>query len=277
MHGFNSQLSFYEYPTHKPFINTVHQPLRPSHTLSNTAAIPESNRDHLLTALQSLSIRIKKLEGEREVNSVENSFLSEFVFSLRSFSSSTPRETRSNRPDKADWLSWQLRQLISVRKRKQRHESSSLHWLKRQLTKWKSIFSLESRIKFTRDHRRDPSKPISRVRRCFSTTRHGLFVVDLSIRQWSDRKNSFDEKKETKCPTFGAKRVRPRRATLSSGHEHSSVHFGRVDSAESQREVERAECIYLSFDDFQPIEEKRTRLDCLRSSPFSRSTIINSV
>ena len=63
----NSQLSFYEYPSQKPFINSTHQPLRPSHSLSATVALPESNRDHLLTALQSLSFRIKKLESEREV------------------------------------------------------------------------------------------------------------------------------------------------------------------------------------------------------------------
>lgn len=65
--AFNSQMSFYEYPSHKPFINTIHSPLRPAHTLSRTAALPESNRDQLLSALQSLSIRIKKLEHDREV------------------------------------------------------------------------------------------------------------------------------------------------------------------------------------------------------------------
>jgi hypothetical protein len=66
--GITSQLSFYEYPPHKPFVNTTYQPLRPSHTLSRKAALPESNRDQLLTALQSLSLRIKTLENEREVS-----------------------------------------------------------------------------------------------------------------------------------------------------------------------------------------------------------------
>ena len=66
--GRNSQLSFYEYPTHKPYINTVHQPLRPSFTLSRTASLPESNRDELLKSFQSLSLKIKSLENEREVN-----------------------------------------------------------------------------------------------------------------------------------------------------------------------------------------------------------------
>ncbi|CAF2323120.1 unnamed protein product [Rotaria sp. Silwood2] len=64
--GHNSQLSFYEYPPHKPYINSIYQPLRPSHTLSRTVTLPESNRDQLLTALQSLSLRIKTLENERE-------------------------------------------------------------------------------------------------------------------------------------------------------------------------------------------------------------------
>ncbi|CAF1125805.1 unnamed protein product [Rotaria sordida] len=64
--GFNSQLSFYEYPPNKPFINSTHQPLRPSHNLSRTVTLPESNRDHLLTSLQSLSLKIKTLENERE-------------------------------------------------------------------------------------------------------------------------------------------------------------------------------------------------------------------
>jgi hypothetical protein len=68
--GYNSQLSFYEYPPHKPFINSTYQPLRPSHTLSKTVALPESNRDQLLTALQSLSLRIKTLENEREVSQI---------------------------------------------------------------------------------------------------------------------------------------------------------------------------------------------------------------
>jgi hypothetical protein len=65
---YNSQASFYEYPPHKPFINSTYQPLRPSHTLSRTVALPESNRDQLLTALQSLSLKIKTLETEREVS-----------------------------------------------------------------------------------------------------------------------------------------------------------------------------------------------------------------
>ncbi|CAF0901164.1 unnamed protein product [Rotaria sordida] len=64
--GYTSQLSFYEYPPHKPYINSIYQPLRPTHTLSKTVTLPESNRDHLLTALQSLSLRIKTLETERE-------------------------------------------------------------------------------------------------------------------------------------------------------------------------------------------------------------------
>lgn len=66
--GYNSQLSFYEYPSNKPFINTIYQPLRTSHTVSRTVALPESNRDQLLTALQSLSLKIKTLENEREVS-----------------------------------------------------------------------------------------------------------------------------------------------------------------------------------------------------------------
>ncbi|CAF2868457.1 unnamed protein product [Rotaria sp. Silwood2] len=64
--GYNSQSSFYEYPSHKPFINSTHQPLRPSHNLSKTVTLPESNRDQLLTSLQSLSLKIKALETERE-------------------------------------------------------------------------------------------------------------------------------------------------------------------------------------------------------------------
>ncbi|CAF5110527.1 unnamed protein product, partial [Rotaria magnacalcarata] len=64
--GYNSLLSFYEYPPHKPFINSVYQPLRSSHTLSKTVTLPESNRDQLLSGLQSLSLRIKTLENERE-------------------------------------------------------------------------------------------------------------------------------------------------------------------------------------------------------------------
>ena len=65
--AFNSHLSFLEYPSHKPFINSAYQPLRPSDALSRKVALPESNRDQLLTALQSLSLRIKTLEYEREV------------------------------------------------------------------------------------------------------------------------------------------------------------------------------------------------------------------
>ncbi|CAF3351900.1 unnamed protein product [Rotaria sp. Silwood1] len=64
--GYNSQLSFYEYPPHKPYINSIYQPLRPSHTVSRTVTLPESNRDQILTGLQSLSLRIKTLENERE-------------------------------------------------------------------------------------------------------------------------------------------------------------------------------------------------------------------
>lgn len=64
--GFNSQLSFYEYPAHKPYTNSTYQPLRPSHELSTTVTLPESNRDQLLTSLQSLSLKIKTLENERE-------------------------------------------------------------------------------------------------------------------------------------------------------------------------------------------------------------------
>ena len=64
----SSQLSFYEYPPHKPFINSTYQPLRPSDNLSITASLPESNRDSLLTSLQSLSLKIKNLETEREVS-----------------------------------------------------------------------------------------------------------------------------------------------------------------------------------------------------------------
>lgn len=64
--GFNSQLSFYEYPPHKPYTNSTYQPLRPSHDLSTTVTLPESSRDQLLTSLQSLSLKIKTLENERE-------------------------------------------------------------------------------------------------------------------------------------------------------------------------------------------------------------------
>lgn len=66
--GLNSQLSFYEYPSHKPYINSTYQPLRPSHSLSKSVTLPESNRDQLLTSLQSLSLQIKTLENEREVS-----------------------------------------------------------------------------------------------------------------------------------------------------------------------------------------------------------------
>lgn len=66
--AYTPQLSFYEYPSHKPFANSSYQPLRPSNTISTTVTLPESNRDQLLTALQSLSLRIKTLEYEREVS-----------------------------------------------------------------------------------------------------------------------------------------------------------------------------------------------------------------
>jgi len=75
--GLNSQLSFYEYPSHKPYINCLHQPLRPSHNLSKTVSLPESNRDPLLTSIQSLSLKIKTLENEREVSHI---FLFLFIF-----------------------------------------------------------------------------------------------------------------------------------------------------------------------------------------------------
>jgi hypothetical protein len=65
---FTSQTSFYEYPTHVPFINNVQHPLRSTMTVSTSAALPESNRDRLLTALQSLSFRIKHLESQRQVS-----------------------------------------------------------------------------------------------------------------------------------------------------------------------------------------------------------------
>lgn len=68
--GHNSQLSFYEYPAHKPYINSVHQPLRPSYTISRTVSLPESNRDELLKSFQDLSLKIKTLEHEREVRNV---------------------------------------------------------------------------------------------------------------------------------------------------------------------------------------------------------------
>jgi hypothetical protein len=77
--GYNSQLSFYEYPSHKPFVNSTYQPLRPSHALSRTVALPESNRDQLLTALQSLSSKIKTLENEREVSSFDNQRLTKMM------------------------------------------------------------------------------------------------------------------------------------------------------------------------------------------------------
>lgn len=66
--GHNSQLSFYEYPAHKPYVNSVHQPLRPSYTISRTVSLPESNRDELLKSFQNLSLKIKTLENEREVS-----------------------------------------------------------------------------------------------------------------------------------------------------------------------------------------------------------------
>ena len=68
--GWNSHLSFYEYPPHKPYINSTYQPLRPSHNLSKSVSLPESSRDQLLTSLQSLSLKIKNLENEREVSHI---------------------------------------------------------------------------------------------------------------------------------------------------------------------------------------------------------------
>ncbi|CAF0802722.1 unnamed protein product [Didymodactylos carnosus] len=55
---------FYEYPARKPFINSNYQRL--SSTPSKTAALPESNRENLLQALKSLTLKIKNLEDERE-------------------------------------------------------------------------------------------------------------------------------------------------------------------------------------------------------------------
>jgi hypothetical protein len=76
--GYTSQLSFYEYPPHKPFINSTYQPLRPSHTLSKTVTLPEANRDQLITSLQSLTLKIKSLENEREVSLLEICFFFSF-------------------------------------------------------------------------------------------------------------------------------------------------------------------------------------------------------
>jgi len=81
--GFNSQLSFYEYPPHKPYINSNYQPLRPSHNLSTTAPLPESNRDQILTSLQSISTKIKALENEREVRVICFFFYSIFLLLIR--------------------------------------------------------------------------------------------------------------------------------------------------------------------------------------------------
>jgi hypothetical protein len=78
--GFTSQLSFYEYPPHKPFVNSNYQPLRPSHALSRKVALPESNRDQLLTALQSLSLRIKTLENEREVSKCQKIIIQAILY-----------------------------------------------------------------------------------------------------------------------------------------------------------------------------------------------------
>ncbi len=78
--GFNSQLSFYEYPPHKPYINSNYQPLRPSHHLSKSVSLPESNRDPLLTSLQSLSLKIKTLENEREVSQILFLFLNFLIY-----------------------------------------------------------------------------------------------------------------------------------------------------------------------------------------------------
>lgn len=78
---FSSQLSFYEYPTHKPFVNSSNQSLRPSHSLSKTATLPDSNRDQLLTSLQALSLKIKTLEHEREVSHKTRVYV-DFIFNL---------------------------------------------------------------------------------------------------------------------------------------------------------------------------------------------------
>ena len=74
LNAHNSQLSFYEYPSEKPFTNSIYQPLRSSTTLSRTVTLPESNRDQLLTALQSLTLKIKTLENEREVCRITETF-----------------------------------------------------------------------------------------------------------------------------------------------------------------------------------------------------------
>ena len=79
--GFNSQTSFYEYPSHKPFVNSVHA-LRSTQTLSRTVALPESNRDNLLAALKSLTLRIKKLEQDREVRLTRGYFLVPYPSSM---------------------------------------------------------------------------------------------------------------------------------------------------------------------------------------------------
>ena len=86
---YHSQLSFYEYPPHRPFINSTYQPLRPSHTLSRTVTLPASNRDQLLTALQSLSLKIKVLENEREVSKITIILFMKFIFSCSFFCTRT--------------------------------------------------------------------------------------------------------------------------------------------------------------------------------------------
>lgn len=108
---YNSQLSFYEYPSHKPFINSNYQPLRPSNSLSKKVTLPESNRDQLLTALQSLSLRIKNLENERERAETNLRELTSNVHRPRPYQANLqdefdlinqerPRKTRSSRKKK---------------------------------------------------------------------------------------------------------------------------------------------------------------------------------
>ena len=95
--GHTSQLSFYEYPPHKPYVNSTYQPLRPSQSLSRTVALPESNRDQLLTALQTLSLKIKTLENEREVSSLtSSSFLTIIEKYIYQYISLVQFEVRSN-------------------------------------------------------------------------------------------------------------------------------------------------------------------------------------
>ena len=94
--GHNSQLSFYEYPSHKPYINSVRQPLRPSFALSRTVSLPESNRDELLQSFQTLAVKIKNLETEREVRenrliSLSGRWPSNLLACRRKFSSANQR------------------------------------------------------------------------------------------------------------------------------------------------------------------------------------------